>query len=122
MKNKFRVIFSVFFIIAGVNHFIMPWFYEPLIPEIFHFIQEINYLSGFLEILFGTGLFFEKTRHVSAVGIMLLLICFIPSHVYFIQMDSCIGDGLCVHPSIAWVRLLVIHPLLIYGAWKCRKN
>ncbi len=122
MKNKFRVIFSVFFIIAGVNHFIMPWFYEPLIPEVFLLIQEINYFSGFLEILFGAGLFFQKTRYASAIGIIALLICFIPAHIYFIQMGSCVSEGLCVHPSIAWIRLLLIHPLLIYGAWKCRKN
>ena len=110
-----------FFIIAGLNHFIMPEFYYPLIPDYLPFHDAINTISGLVEILLGIGLLFKTTRNFSAWGIIILMVLFIPSHVYFIQLGSCVDGGLCVSPFIAWFRLVVIHPLIVFWAWKARE-
>ena len=112
----------IFYIIAGVNHFLNPSFYLDLIPEYFVFPKLINYLSGSLEILFGIGLAFQATRKFAAYSIIAMLVAFIPSHVYFIQIGGCVAGGLCVPLWIGWVRLLIIHPLLIYWAWRHRNQ
>jgi uncharacterized membrane protein len=74
-----------------------------------------------VEIMGGIGLLIPITRKIAAFGIMAMLIAFIPSHVYFIQVGSCIREGLCVPEWVGWVRLIIIHPILIYWAWSNRK-
>lgn len=106
-----------FFLFAGVYHFVNPELYLPLIPKYFPMPEVINWVSGILEILLAVGLLPLKTRKPASLGIIILLIAFIPSHVYFIQIGSCLESSLCVAPWVAWIRLLVIHPLLIYWAW-----
>ncbi len=111
-----------FYFFAGVNHFINPEFYKPLIPDYLPWNDVINFTSGLLESAFGIGVLFGKTRKISAYGIIVLLFLFIPSHIYFIQIGGCIPDGLCVPLWIAWVRLIVIHPILISWAYYVSKN
>lgn len=122
MKKLLRYLLTLFFIVAGVNHFINPQFYLPLIPPYFPFPEAINVVAGIVEILFGFGLLLEKTRKAAAWGIVLLLVAFIPSHVYFIQIGSCVPDGLCVPAWVGWVRLVIIHPILLAWAYFCTKN
>lgn len=107
-----------FFIFAGINHFILPSFYLPLIPEYLPYPSALNFISGALEILFGIFLCFPKTQKWGALGVMLLMVLFIPSHWYFIQMGSCVPYGLCVPPWLAWTRLLVVHPILIWWGYR----
>lgn len=114
-------IMIAFYLFAGVNHFINPSFYYDLIPPFFEDKVLINILSGIAEILLAVGLVFSTTRRIAAIGIILMLLAFIPSHVYFIQIGSCVDDGLCVPEWIGWARLLIIHPVLILWAWWHRK-
>ncbi|MEM1336622.1 MAG: MauE/DoxX family redox-associated membrane protein [Bacteroidota bacterium] len=111
---------AVFFIVAGANHFRDPNFYLPLIPPYFHFPEVINWATGILEVLFGGLLLLKRYRLFASFGILSLLLLFIPSHVYFIKIGSCIEDGLCVQEWIGWLRLFVIHPLLLFWVWIVR--
>ena len=122
MIKILRIILIGFYLFAGSYHFINPEFYSDLIPDYLPFHSAINYLSGFLEIVFGIGVAFPKTRMFAAKGIIVLLILFIPSHVDFILKGSCVESAFCVSPWIAWLRLLIIHPILIYWAWSIRKT
>jgi uncharacterized membrane protein len=108
----------LFYLAAGLNHFRMPSFYLPLIPDYLPFKSLINIASGIAEMLLALLLLFEQTRKWAAIGIILLLLCFLPSHIWFIQQGGCVDPGgLCVPEWIAWVRLLLIHPILIWWAW-----
>lgn len=107
----------VFYLFAGTNHFIDPEFYYPLIPPYLPLPETINVISGVIEIAFGLLLLTPRFRNYAIYGIILMLIAFIPSHVYFIQLGSCIPEGLCVPEWIGWGRLIIIHPILIYWAW-----
>lgn len=118
LKKLSVLLLGIFFIVAGINHFLMPDFYLPLIPPYIPFPQMVNYLAGIAEIFLGIVFLVPKYRPIASKGIILLLVLFIPSHVHFILIGSCVENGLCVHPAIAWLRLVVIHPLLIFWAWK----
>ncbi|MEQ6166231.1 MauE/DoxX family redox-associated membrane protein [Ekhidna sp. MALMAid0563] len=109
---------SAFYILAGINHFVNPEFYYPLIPEYFVFEARMNGLAGFAEILFGVGLLFYPTRKAASYLLIIMLIVFSTSHIYFIQQGSCV-DSLCVPQWMGWARLIVIHPFLIWWAWSC---
>jgi uncharacterized membrane protein len=108
---------AAFYVFAGVNHFINPQFYEPLIPDYLPWNSFINFASGALEIIFGFGVFVKPYRKFSSRALIFLLILFIPSHVYFIQIGACIPDGLCTPIWVAWLRLVLIHPVLMYWAY-----
>jgi uncharacterized membrane protein len=125
--NYLECIWSVrlmtfFYLIAGFNHFLNPDFYLPLIPPFFEDKEQINMLSGVAEVLLAAGILFYPSRKYASYGIIIMLLAFVPSHVYFIQIGSCIEGGLCVSEWIGWMRLIVIHPPLLLWAWKVGKS
>ncbi len=107
---------ALFYVAAGLNHFINPAFYLPLIPPYFPYHTLINVSSGAIEVIVGVLVIPTFSRKWAAYGIIAMLIAFIPAHIYFIEMNSCAGE-LCVPTWIGWFRLVVIHPLLVYWAW-----
>ncbi|MCC5919882.1 MAG: hypothetical protein LAT68_07155 [Cyclobacteriaceae bacterium] len=108
---------SIVFFIAAVHHLNAPDFYIPLIPVGIPIEKEIvNYLVVFIEFSLAIGLIITQLigifRLLSA-GYLLLLVA---AHIHFIQMGSCIENSLCVPEWISYVRLIIIHPLLIMWA------
>jgi uncharacterized membrane protein len=120
-KKAIAISLGLFFVVAGLNHFVNPGFYLPLIPGYLPFPDAINVLSGAIEIVLGAALFFSATRKVAAFGVIALLVAFVPSHVHFIEIGSCVAGSLCVPAWVAWLRLVVIHPLLILWAYRASK-
>ncbi|MCE2497013.1 MAG: hypothetical protein J4F31_10630 [Flavobacteriales bacterium] len=86
------------------------------------FPKGINILSGALEIAFALCLLEPKLRKKAGFGIIALLLAFIPAHVYFIQMNSCVPDDLCVPPAVVWLRLVLVHPPLTVWAILATRN
>jgi len=107
----------LFYSSAGISHIISPDFYVNLIPNYLPYPYGINILCGLIEIALSLFLLFPKYLKIGAWGIIVLLIFFIPSHVYFIKIGSCVPNGLCVNPIISWLRLIIVHPILILWAW-----
>ena len=120
IKKGFFLLLIFFYLVAGINHFIMPSFYLPLIPPSFGYPILLNILSGLIEISLGLGLVFKPTRRLSCFGIIGLLVLFIPSHVHLIQMGGCIPGSVCVSNWFAYLRLLIIHPILVTWAFYFR--
>ena len=123
IKKGLLIIAIVFYIFAGYNHFANPSFYLPLIPPYLSlWANELNLLSGIIEIVLGLLLIPKKTRQYAAWAIVLMLIAFIPSHIYFIQKGTFTLGSITINPTISWIRLLVVHPLLITWAWQISKK
>lgn len=119
--NKLKIIglyvMSALYTLAGINHFINPAGYLRLIPEYFPYHALLNIIAGLCEVAFGVLLLFPQTRKWAAWGIILMLLAFVPAHVYFIELNSCIENGICLPPWTGWFRLIVIHPILIGWAY-----
>lgn len=107
----------VFYFVAGLNHFRDPDFYLKLIPPYLPFPEWINILAGVIEIGFSVLLINPKTRNWAVYGIIAMLIAFIPSHIYAIQLPQFQFGTFEVPMWIIWLRLIVIHPLLILWVW-----
>ncbi|MFO7846642.1 MAG: DoxX family membrane protein [Balneolaceae bacterium] len=122
MKISFlRYLFAILLLGAGINHFLNPELYYPLIPPWLPNPWLLNLLSGLLEVLFAVGLMTKSLRKISALGIIGLMILFIPAHIHHIQMDGCVSDEICIPVWAAWIRLVILQPLLIVWAWAIRK-
>ena len=106
-----KIIFAVFFIYAGIMHFIKPAFFKHFIPNGFPKLT-VNYIVGVIEFGLGLGLFFPEVVSYSAYGIFILLIVFLPIHVW---------DATKKRPAIgskifAYIRI-PLQFLLMYGAY-----
>ncbi len=115
-------ILIVFYLFAGYNHFVNPSFYLPIIPPyLSDWANQINTLSGLLEIILGILLIPKYTRPYAAKGVIILLILFIPSHIYFIQKGNFTLGAIEITPTLSWFRLLIGQPILMLWAWWASK-
>ena len=123
IKKVLLITAVVFYIFGGYNHFANPAFYLPLIPPYLStWATEINLLAGIIEIALGLLLIPKYTRRYAGWGIILMLIAFVPSHIYFIQKGTFTLGSITMSPTISWIRLLVAQPLLIIWAWQISKD
>ncbi len=117
-KRISLIIMIVFYFAAGINHFVNPEAYYPLIPPYFMWPKLINAAAGIAEIILAAGLIFSATRKWAAYGIIAMLIAFIPSHIYMIQQGGCFPKpSFCFPAWTMWVRLLLLQPVLVWWAY-----
>jgi uncharacterized membrane protein len=117
LKKISIAVFVLFYGGAGIYHFINPETYLPVIPDWLGDPKVINILAGLAEIVVAILAIFPKARKQSGYLTIAMLLAFTISHIYFIQIGHCAGE-MCLDPWIGWVRLIVIHPLLIYWAYR----
>lgn len=116
-KKISLLILILFYLVAGINHFRNPDSYLRIIPHYIPYPVMINILAGCFELLLALLIIFRKTRRLAGWGIILMLLAFLPVHISMIgDAPLKLGD-LQVTPLIAWVRLVVLQPLLILWAW-----
>jgi uncharacterized membrane protein len=121
LKKRSLFLISVFYIVAGINHFWHPKTYLDLIPQYLPAPIFLNFLSGVVEIISGLLILIPSTRKAAAYIIIAMLIAFIPAHIYLIQQNGCVSNRLCVPDWIAWVRLFPLQFILMWWAWKTYK-
>jgi len=118
LKKASLVVMVVFYLAAGANHFRDPQSYLKIIPNYFPYKPVLNIAAGFFELLFGVMLMFDKTRTLAAWGIISMMIAFIPVHIQMVKdAPFLLGGRITISPLVAWIRLVVLQPLLILWAW-----
>lgn len=105
------------YLYAGINHFRNPASYWPIIPAYIPCPKVINILAGTFEIAFSLLLIHPKSRQLAAWGIILMLIAFLPVHIDMVIHAPLKLGSLNVTPMMAWLRLIILQPLLILWAW-----
>jgi uncharacterized membrane protein len=101
----FLWVYALFYILAGCNHFLSTAVYYGIMPKWLPAPGFLIYFSGVLEIVFGFLLLFKKTRKLAAVLIILMLIAFMPAHIYMIQKAPFMLGKIEITTIIAWARL-----------------
>jgi uncharacterized membrane protein len=118
MRKFFLYFQSIFYIAAGINHFIEVAFYEKMIPGYLPWPQHLVTVSGVAEIILGLMLLFRQLRKTACILIVLMLMVLMPVHIYLIQLGSKMG-GLPLF--LAWIRL-PFQVLFVYWAWFFYRN
>ena len=107
-----RNILGVIMILAGIQHFRDPAMYGPIIPDGLP-KDLVTYLSGVVEILLGVGLFLKRLRRLASLGVLILMIAFLPLHVIDVFRDSpAMGSKL-----LAYIRLPLQFVLIGWAWW-----
>jgi len=116
LKLILTYLFGAFMIFGGVNHFLKPEMYLPFIPS-FLPGAAINYLSGIAEIIVGIGVFIPAFRSQSTLGILVLMLLFLPLHIVDVFKENpAIGSH-----QMALIRL-PLQFVLILWAWFIHKK
>jgi uncharacterized membrane protein len=87
IKLILTLLFGAFMVYGGVNHFLKPAMYSPFIPD-FLPKELVNYLTGVVEIAVGLCVFVPKLRSVGTLGILILMVAFLPLHIIDVFKDS----------------------------------
>jgi uncharacterized membrane protein len=75
----------IFYLVAGLNHFIHPEFYLKIMPPWIPYHKMLISIRGICEILFALLLVFPLTRRTGAVCIILLLVAIFPANIQMTQ-------------------------------------
>ncbi len=107
-----RSILGVIMILAGIQHFRDPAMYGPIIPDGLP-KDLVTYISGVVEILLGVGLFIKRVRLWASLGLLILMIAFLPLHVIDVFRDApAMGSKL-----LAYIRLPLQFVLIGWAWW-----
>ena len=114
LKKATKIIFTVFFVAAGVNHFLDPAFYENITPPYLPWSHALVIISGVAEIVLGLGLLIPRLSQLSAWGIIALLIAVFPANIH-----------MAIHPELyptipiaaLWLRLPLQGLLVLWAYW-----
>jgi uncharacterized membrane protein len=99
-----RIAAAIFFVAAGVNHFIKPDFYRKIVPPGFGPPGILVWISGVAEIAGGIGLLIPRLRWWAAWGLIALLIAVFPANLYMAVSPQSIPDMHFSRWSL-WLRL-----------------
>ncbi|MEO5915152.1 MAG: hypothetical protein ABIS50_13030 [Luteolibacter sp.] len=114
-------ILAVFFTVAGVNHFISPGTYLPMMPDYLPWHLGLIYLSGAAEVLGGIGICFPKWRKLAGWGLIALLVAVFPANVQMLTHQVPL-NGKIVPEWVLWVRLPLQAVMIAWVYVSCVKN
>lgn len=113
-----KIIFAVFFIVAGFNHFIDPAFYLRIVPPYLPWPQMLVVVSGMAEIVLGVGLLIPRLSRLAAWGLIGLLIAVFPANIHMAMHPELYPT---IPVSLLWLRLPLQGLLIIWAYWYTRK-
>lgn len=120
-ERPLRYAMGAVYVVAGVLHFVAPSSFQRVVPPSLPRPRALVYASGVAEVVLGVGVLFERTRRLSAWGIVALLVAVFPANVYTVTDDvpgELAPEGLeRVARAVAWVRLPFQGVLVLWAWW-----
>lgn len=112
----FRSLLALFFVVAGIAHFVFPDAYARIVPPYLPQPGLLVLISGIAEIAGGIGILVPITRRLAAFGLVVLLIAVFPANIYMAVAHIPFA-GLAGKCWLQWLRLPLQAPL-IWWAWQ----
>jgi uncharacterized membrane protein len=110
-------VLGVFFIVAGLYHFINPDFYLTIMPPYLPWHLFLVYLSGFFEIVLGGMLLVAKFMRIAAWGMIALLVAVFPANIHMATNPELYPD---INPVLLWIRLPLQAVMVAWAYWHTR--
>jgi len=115
-KRVMLWIMGIFYVLAGLAHFVRTDYYLPMMPLYLPAHRELVLLSGVAEVVLGIAVLIPQTRRLAAWGVILLLIAIFPANLH-IALHNVPLFGAAEGAGIwNWVRL-PFQLVLIAWAW-----
>lgn len=114
LKQFSLVFMSLFYIAAGVNHFLNAEIYLKIMPDYLPFHSLLNQISGLAEVLLGVLILIPSMRNVALWGIIALLIAIYPANIYLVQHPDIFPE---IPHWILWARLPFQFLFIAWAYW-----
>jgi uncharacterized membrane protein len=104
---------ALFFMAAGLNHFINPAPYLAMMPSYLPWPEGMNWISGAAEIAGGVGVLIGRTRPAARWGLIALLVAVFPANVN-VALHGWPGQKIA--RWVLWARL-PFQPVMIWAVY-----
>ena len=112
-----RWLLAVFFVAAGVNHFVSPAFYRPMMPGWLPWPEALLALSGVAEIVGGLAVLVPGWRRAAGWGLIALLLAVFPANLH-----AAIHGHPQVGATVLWWRLPFQALFILWVWWTCLRR
>jgi len=109
-----QYLMGILLVLAGMNHFRKPKLYERIVPSYIPAAGTVVMLSGVLEMVLGFMLMNKNSQTEAAWGIIIMLILFIPVHIYMLKNQK----ASLKLPKWALILRLPLQLALIFWAYQ----
>jgi uncharacterized membrane protein len=113
-----RIFYGLLFIASGVSHFVIPDFYESIVPEFVPQAKLLVVITGIVEILLGALFAYKPTARYAGWAFIVYLIAMFPVNVLMALHPDRFPQ---FAPLGLWLRL-PLQTLLITGAYFLSRN
>lgn len=117
LKIILKYLLCVFFVAAGLNHFINPALYLKIMPPYLPWHLFLVYLSGFFEVALGVLLPVTALTRIAAWGLIALLIAVFPANIQMATNPQLYSD---ISPLALWLRLPLQAVFIAWAFWYTR--
>lgn len=115
-----RGLLAIFFMVAGMLHFVFPRAYISVVPSYLSFPAALVIISGIAECAGGLGILFLVTRRFAGIGLLLLCIAVFPANVQMlIDAHHAAKEGLIIFLLILRLPLQL---LLMWWIWRATRQ
>ena len=119
VRRRSRVLLGLTFMVAGLNHFLMPKVYERIVPPSMKGrAKDIVALSGAAEFAGGLGVLLPWTRRPAGLGLVALLVAVFPANLYMARAP----EHFAKIPRWALYGRLPLQPLMMWWAWRATQR
>ncbi|MGI9088876.1 MAG: DoxX family protein [Chthoniobacterales bacterium] len=116
-----RAALALFFVFAGVMHFISPGPYLAIMPRALPWPGALVAITGLAEIVGGLGVLVRPTRKLAAWSLILLLLAVFPANIYAAQHGMNVS-GWQVPAWLLWARLPLQAVLIVWVYFAALKD
>jgi uncharacterized membrane protein len=109
-----RIIVGLAMAAAGIIHFVYPKVYGAILPALVPFKKALVLGSGIAEVCIGIALLYSGTAKWGALGLLILMVCFLPLHVWHLFEPP----AKLSLPYWAFIARAVIQFGIIYACYK----
>ena len=114
LKATLRILLALFFIGAGVNHFVRTGFYLRMMPPCVPFHLAMVQASGVAEIGLGMVLLIPATTAVGAWGLIALLVAVFPANLQMALHPETFPE---FSSRALWLRLPLQGAMIAWALW-----
>jgi len=119
VKFILKLLLGVFFIAAGVNHFLRTGFYLRMMPPYVPFHLAMVQISGAAEILLGLLMLIPRRSAIAGWGLIALLIAVFPANVQMALHPETFPE---FSARALWLRLPLQAVMIAWAYWYTRKH
>ena len=116
MKRVVQILVGLFFLFAGVMHFVVDDAFARIVPPVLPYPYEIVWITGVMELVFAALLIAGRYLVWTGRILSVFLLCVLPANIYMAIAQIPLGDE-TPDPVLLWVRVAMQFPFIALILW-----